>query len=187
MRRFAPFIAIAVGSVALFASASPAVVSAGETGLIAGTSGTYTITITAGDVTVQCWRLTAPPGTTFTSAQGPAGWQVGFQGGILGGQAQPGSGIPAGQSRTFTFRTAANYPMDPANDRLDVSANCQAGSDRQAPVTGPRTPVAPPPPAAKPCKCKKLNVKLDGTLINKAPRIAIDDHEFGVGFQWFLT
>jgi hypothetical protein len=48
--------------------------------------------------------------------------------------------------------------------------------------------VAPPPTTAdKPCKCKKLNVKLDGTLINKAPRIAIDDHDFGVGFQWFLT
>jgi hypothetical protein len=32
-----------------------------------------------------------------------------------------------------------------------------------------------------------MSVELDGTLIDKAPRIAPDDHDFGVSFQWFMT
>jgi hypothetical protein len=32
-----------------------------------------------------------------------------------------------------------------------------------------------------------MSVELDGTLIDKAPRIAPDDHDFGVGLQWFMS
>jgi hypothetical protein len=32
-----------------------------------------------------------------------------------------------------------------------------------------------------------MSVTLDGTFIDTAPRIAPDDHDFGVGIQWFMT
>jgi hypothetical protein len=51
-------------------------------------------------------------------------------------------------------------------------------------------PPPPPPektkPKAKPCKCKKISVKLDPTLINKR-RLRSDKHAFGVGFTWRMT
>lgn len=189
MRRHLLFVSLLLGFIALvpFAHSASQVVNA--TGVIAGASGSYQLTITnTGDEPIRCFRLNAPPGTTFAGGQGPAGWVVGTGAGgsAIGGQSQ--NGIPAGQSVTFTFTTSAAYPVDPANDQLFVSGTCLAGSDRAANVTGPRTPVTPGPGGgAKPCKCKKMSVKLDGTLINKAPRIAIDDHDFGVGIQWFLT
>ena len=190
MRRHLLFVSVLCGFVALvpFAHGVSAVVNA--TGVIAGASGSYQLTITnTGDEPIRCFRLNAPPGTTLTGVQGPAGWVagVGAGGTAIGGQSA--NGIPPGQSATFTFTSSASYPNDPANDALFVSATCLAGSDRQAELTGPRTPVTPGPGDGgnKPCKCKKMSVKLDGTLINKAPEIAPDDHDFGVGFQWFMT
>jgi uncharacterized protein YcnI len=172
-----------------FAHGAGVVVSG--SGVIAGTAGTYTLTITnTGDEPIACFAMYGPTGTVIASAQGPAGWVVGTAaGGVAFGGQNQASPIPPGQSRTFTFRTNGDYPVDPVNDRLLVSGSCAAGSDRQGTLTGPRTPVAPPPPddGSKPCKCAKLTVKLDGTLINKAPRIAPDDHDFGVGFRWFMT
>jgi hypothetical protein len=48
-----------------------------------------------------------------------------------------------------------------------------------------------PPPkerkvVPKPCKCQKISVKLDGTLLNKR-RLRSDKHDFGVGFTWRMT
>ncbi len=42
------------------------------------------------------------------------------------------------------------------------------------------------PPPKKPCKCQKISVALDPTLINKR-RVRSDQHDFGVGFTWRMT
>jgi hypothetical protein len=182
------FLLLGLAALVPFAHGAAKVVSAA--GVIAGTGTSYQLTITnTGSEPIRCFRVNVPPGTTVGGVQGPAGWVagVGAGGTAIGGQSQ--NGIPPGQSATFTFTTSAAYPVEPANDVLFVSATCLAGSDVQGSLTGPRTPVAPPPPGGggKPCTCAKMSVKLDGTLINKAPRIAPDDHDFGVGFQWFMT
>lgn len=189
MRRHLLFVSLSLGLIALVPFAQGAVVVVNASGVIAGQGTSYQLTITnTGNEAIRCFALRVPPGTTVTSVSAPAGWiaGVGSSGAVFGGQSQ--NGLAAGQSATFTFNTAAAYPVDPANDQLFVSGTCLAGSDVTGAVTGPRTPVTPGPGGgAKPCKCKKMSVKLDGTLINKAPRIAPDDHDFGVGIQWFMT
>ena len=189
MRRHLLFVSVLLGFVALVPFAHGVTTVVNATGAIAGAGTSYQLMITnTGDEPIRCFRVNVPPGTVVAGIQGPAGWVVGVGAGgsALGGQSQ--NGIAPGQSATFTFTTSAAYPVDPANDALFVSATCLAGSDRQGTLTGPRTPVTPGPgDGDKPCKCKKLTVKLDGTLINKAPQIAPDDHDFGVGIQWFLT
>ena len=190
MRRHLLFVSALIGFVALvpFAHGVTAVVNA--TGVIAGANGSYQLTITnTGDEPIRCFRVNVPPGTVVGGAQGPAGWVVGVGAGGTAFGGQSAAGIPPGQSATFTFTTTPAYPVEPGNDALFVSATCLAGSDRAGTLTGPRTPVTPPPGGGgpKPCKCAKLTVKLDGTLINKAPLIAPDDHDFGVGIRWFLT
>jgi hypothetical protein len=193
MRRRLLFVFLVLGLVALVPYAQGAAQVVNATGALAGGGTSYQLTVTnTGDEVIRCFAVRVPPGTTVTAVGGPAGWitGTGASGGVFGGQtATGGSGIAPGQSATFTFSTAAAYPVDPADDLLFVSATCAAGSDRQGTLTGPRTPVSPPPGGGggKPCKCAKMSVKLDGTLINKAPAIAPDDHDFGVGFQWFLT
>jgi hypothetical protein len=42
-----------------------------------------------------------------------------------------------------------------------------------------------PPPPPKPCKCLKLTVELDKTLVRK--RLPSNRHKFGVGFAWRMT
>jgi hypothetical protein len=52
-------------------------------------------------------------------------------------------------------------------------------------TVSPPPPPPPPPPPKKPCKCVKLTVTLDPTLLNK--KLRPDQHDFGVGITWKMT
>lgn len=153
------------------------------TGKITGpdADGYYSLTVTnTGDQPIRCFRLIVKEPVLITGTGPLPGWQQGASRPPPApdvGARSLGSGLAPGQSLSLSFKTDRPYP---ANDGgvLRVSADCVA--DVSVPVTGP----APPPP--KPCKCVKLNLAIDGTLLTKQ-RVPPDRNDFGVGFAWKMT
>jgi hypothetical protein len=186
LRRLVLVAAVALG-VAPIAFGSSATVGAG--GSVTGSGGSFTLTIrNTGTEPIKCMQLEMPPGATATGATGPAGWAAGVGAGGTRIGAQSASGIPPGGTATFTYTASGATTV--ASMVLHVSGDCV--TDVLVSVPGPAAapppsaPPPPPPPPKKSCKCKKLTVKLDGTLLNK-PNLRPDKHDFGVGFTWFLT
>lgn len=179
-KRFAVGLALLCGLILVpFATGRPAVVSA--TGVLTGpdADGYYSLRITnTGDQEIRCFLLVVKPPALVTGTGSLPGWQIGATqpppSPNVGARAQ-GPGLAPGQSLSLSVKT--DRPLEQGST-LRISADCVA--DVSFPVTGP----APPPP--KPCKCAKLSLKLDGTLLAKQ-RVPPDEQDFGVGFEWKMT
>jgi hypothetical protein len=163
------------------------------TGTLSGT-GPYTLTVvnTSSDTVLDCIGFQPPPslGVMITNVSGgPPGFtaQLAPNGAAFGGVHL---NLAPGASTTFQITTAQPYPVNGGGTLIFAPPGCNP--DMTALVSGPTPPPPPPPPApppptkVPPCKCAKLTVKLDPTLLNKKG-LRPDKHDFGVGFTWFLT
>lgn len=162
-----------------------AVVSA--TGVLTGpdADGYYSLTVTnTGDQPIRCFRFFPRSPVLVTGAASLPGWQLGASkpppAPDIGAQAQ-GSGLAPGQSLTLRFKTDIPYPAN-GGGTLRVSADCIA--DVSFPVTGPGGGGG--GGGGKACKCAKLTLAIDGTLLTKQ-RVPPDRNDFGVGFAWKMT
>lgn len=136
---------------------------------------------------IHCIQYIAPSGTTITTVTAPTGWSSTGANPSTFGFRQDNPGITVGGTLSIDFTTQA--PVT-AESVVHYSSDCiedLVTTVRPPTTVSPPPPPPPPPPPKKkkPCKCAKLDVKLDPTLLNK--KLRPDKHDFGVGITWFLT
>lgn len=136
-----------------------------------------------GDEAIRCFRLIVPTSVKVVSARSIPNWQLGASSPPpapdIGGRALD-AGLAPGATVQLVFRTEPAYPVN-GGGTLRVSANCV--SDVSGPVSGPAPPPPPPPPS---CRCTKMSVKIDPTLLQKR-RLPRAKQDFGIGFTWAMT
>jgi hypothetical protein len=149
--------------------------------------------------TSQPFTLPSAPGTyTFepTGMTVQAGDFIGIA--TIGGSFTIGTAATGASTNDFTGH---NQDMNgdtvkPGTVETNVELLAQVDlvppTSTPPPNVGPGGKPPPPPPKkkakpkAKPCKCKKISVKLAPTLVNKRG-LPPDKHNFGVGFAWKMT
>jgi hypothetical protein len=102
--------------------------------------------------------------------------------GGVSGSPQPitSTRLPAGQACPESTAPAPPPVSPPPSTPTTVSP------PPPTPTTvSPPPPPPPPPPPKEPCKCVKLAVTLDPTLLNR--KLPPDKHDFGVGITWRVT
>jgi hypothetical protein len=118
---------------------------------------------------------TGSPGSPYMETITASGGAGPYMFSVSGGSLPPGITLAANGVLSGTPTTAGTYTF--TVDVVDANG---------CPGTGSFTidvyqPVKPPP-----CKCAKLTIKLDPTLLNKKG-LPADKHDFGVGFTWRMT
>ncbi len=159
---------------------APIANATGVIAAVAGSENTYTLTLTAADLPIDCMGFQAATGVTIIGVTAPPGARSTFLTSNAFGFRD--LKIPPGGKAASTFKTTGPYPANggsPATHLLRVSPDCI--KDLPGDLSGPASaPPPPPPPPAKDCKCSNVT-------ITTSPVNFTNEFSFAFDVNWTIT